>query len=203
HATRLNAEGETSRSYQVLEEARSLVEAEASLAQRWLYTIIYLQGVTALRRGENENCIACRGESSCILPIAPAAVHTNPAGSRLAIQHFTEYLEQFPEDLGVRWLLNVAHMTLGDYPNKVDPRFRIPLDRFLQSEFDIGRFRDVGHLVGVDRLNQAGGAVLDDFDNDGLLDLAVTSLDPTLPMAFYRNTGDGTFEDRSESAGVT
>ena len=33
-------------------------------------------------------------------------------------------------------------------------------------------------MVGVDRFNQAGGAVMDDFDNDGLLDLAVTSFDP-------------------------
>ena len=48
------------------------------MASEWLYTIIYFQGVTALRRGENDNCIMCRGESSCILPIAPAAVHTNP-----------------------------------------------------------------------------------------------------------------------------
>ena len=51
----------------------------------------------------------CRGECSCILPIVPAAVHTNRTGSRLAIQHFTEYLQQFPKDLEVRWLLNVAH----------------------------------------------------------------------------------------------
>ena len=72
-ATLLNAEGEPERSYHVLEEARSLVEAEDRLAQRWLYTLIYLQGVTALRRGENDNCIDCRGDSSCILPIAPEA----------------------------------------------------------------------------------------------------------------------------------
>ena len=74
--------------------------------------------MTALRRGETDNCIMCRGEKSCILPFAPAAVHTNPTGSRLAIRHFTEYLEQFPDDLEVRWLLNLAHMTLGEYPDK-------------------------------------------------------------------------------------
>jgi hypothetical protein len=202
-ATLLNAEGETSRSYQVLEEARSLVQAEARLAQKWHYTIIYLQGVTAMRRGENENCIECRGESSCILPIAPAAVHSNPTGSRLAIGHFTEYLEQFPDDLGVRWLLNLAHMTLGEHPEKVDPRFRLSLDRFRDSEFDIGKFRDIGHLAGVNRFNQAGGAIMEDFDNDGLLDIAVTSVDPTQAMAYYRNQGDGTFVDRSREAGVT
>ena len=44
---------------------------------------------------------------------------------------------------------------------------------------------------------------MEDFDNDGLLDLAVTTYDPTEPMAYYHNKGDGTFEDRTESAGLT
>ena len=125
-----NYEGEPDRSYEVLLEARSVVERADRVAREFLFTIIYFQGVAALRRGENENCIMCRGESSCILPIAPAAVHTNPDGSRLAIRHFTEYLERFPDDLEVRWLLNLAHMTLGEYPDKVDPRFLVSLDRF-------------------------------------------------------------------------
>ena len=112
------ARGKCAGAQEILQEVRSLIEADEKLAREWLYTIIYFQGVTALRRGENENCINCRGESSCILPIAPAAVHTNPAGSRLAIRHFTEYLEQFPDDLEVRWLLNLAHMTLGEYPGQ-------------------------------------------------------------------------------------
>ncbi len=198
-----NYEGEPDRGYEVLQEARSLVEADDRAAHEMLYGIIYLQGVTALRRGENDNCILCRGESSCILPIAPAAVHTKPEGSRLAIRHFTEYLKRFPDDLGVRWLLNLAHMTLGEYPDKVDPRFLVSLDRFRNSEFDIGKFRDVGRLVGVDRFNQAGGAIMDDFDNDGLLDIVMTSFDPTQPMAYYQNKGDGTFGDRSKEAGVT
>jgi hypothetical protein len=197
-----NSEREPGRAYKNLQEARSLIEKDEPLARQFLYTIIYFQGVCAMRRGENENCIECRGESSCILPIAPAAVHTNPAGSRLAIQHFSEYLQQFPDDLEVQWLLNLAHMTLGEHPGKVDPRFLISLDRFRNSEFDIGRFRDIGHLVGLNRFNQAGGAIMDDFDNDGLLDVAVSSFDPTEPFAFYRNKGDGVFEDRSEAAGV-
>jgi hypothetical protein len=198
-----NSEGEPKRSYEALQEVRAMVERMDRLAPDFLYMIIYLQGVAAMRRGENENCIECRGESSCILPIAPAAVHTNPTGSRLAIQHFTEYLEQFPDDLEVRWLLNLAHMTLGEHPDRVNPRFLISLDRFQHSEFDIGKFRDIGHLVGVNRFNQAGGAIMEDFDHDGLLDIVATSFDPTMPMAYYRNKGDGTFEDRSKEAGLT
>ena len=202
-ATFLNSEGEAEKAYQVLEQLRSIVASEDRFAASALGNLIYFQGVTALRRGENDNCIMCRGESSCILPISPAAVHTNPTGSRLAIKHFTEYLDQFPDDLEVRWLLNVAHMTLGEYPDKVDPRYRLNLDRFFHSEFDIGKFRDIGHLVGVNRFNQAGGAIMEDFDNDGLLDIVVTSFDSTQPMSYYRNKGDSTFEDRSQEAGVT
>jgi FG-GAP-like repeat/ASPIC and UnbV len=198
----LNSEGEPDKSYEALAEARAIVESVDSVAREFLYTIIYFQGVTALRRGENDNCIECRGEGSCILPIAPAAVHTKPEGSRLAIRHFTEYLEQFPDDLGARWLLNLAHMTLGEHPEKVDPRYLIPLDRFRNSESDIGAFRDVGHLVGVNRFNESGGAIMEDFDNDGRLDLVVTSFDPTERLAVYWNKGDGTFEERGESAGV-
>jgi hypothetical protein len=196
-------EGEPQRAYDVLTEARSGLDGDPVTARDSLYTLIYFQGVTALRRGETENCVMCRGESSCILPIAPAARHTNPTGSRLAIRHFTEYLDRFPEDLAVRWLLNLAHMTLGEYPDGVDPRYLISLDHFNHSEFDIGKFRDIGHLTKVDRFNEAGGAVMDDFDGDGLLDLATTNFDPSSPMALYRNTGDGTFKECTEAAGLT
>ena len=36
----------------------------------------------------------------------------------------------------------------------------------------------------------------------GLLDIVVTCHDPTEAMAFYRNRGDGTFEDRTVQAGI-
>jgi hypothetical protein len=197
-----NYEGEPNRAYEVLKETRSLLEKDNDSAETALYTVIFFQGVIALRTGETDNCVMCRGESSCILPIAAAAVHTNPTGSRLAIGHFTEYLDQFPDDLEVRWLLNVAHMTLGEHPQKVDRRYLVSLDHYLKSEFDIGKFRDKGQEIGVNRFNQAGGAVMEDFDNDGLLDLAVTTYDPTEHMAYYHNKGDGTYEDRTESAGL-
>ncbi len=201
-ATLLNFDGDASGSYSALAETRGWLEKTDQMAEFGLYSVIFFQGVSALRRGENDNCVMCRGESSCILPISPSAVHTEPTGSRLAIRHFTEYLARFPDDLGVRWLLNLAHMTLGEYPQKVDPRFVVSLDRFLKSEFDIGKFRDIGHAAGVDRFNMAGGAVMEDLDNDGLLDLAITTFDPTVPMALYRNNGDGTFTERTDAAGL-
>jgi hypothetical protein len=188
--------------YETLQEARSTAESDQGLAEKWLFTIIFYQGLNGLRLGENENCLLCRGASSCILPIAPAAVHTKPRGSQLAVKHFSEYLEQFPDDLEAKWLLNLAQMTLGNYPANGDSRFVLSLDRYFHSDLDIGRFRDIAHLAGVDRFNQAGGAIMEDFDNDGLLDLVVTDWDATQNMAFYHNKGDGTFEDRTKEAGL-
>ncbi|WP_165226932.1 CRTAC1 family protein [Aquisphaera insulae] len=203
HAMIMQSEREPGRAYEDLVEARTVASRDETLKSKALATIIYFQGVAAMRRGENENCIDCRGESSCILPIAESAVHRKTSGSETAIRHFTEYLALFPDDQEVRWLLNVAHMTLGTYPEHVDSRYLISLDRFTKSEFDIGRFRDVGAVVGVNKLNQAGAAIMEDFDNDGLLDLAVSSFDPTAPLSIYRNRGDGTFQERGKDAGVS
>ena len=201
-ASFLNFDGEPDKAYAVLAELRQTVEADPVTAEDWLYTVVVYQGVTALRRGETDNCVMCRGETSCILPIAPAAVHTKPEGSRLAVKHFTEYLAEFPDDHDVRWLLNVAHLTLGEHPEKVDPRFVVHLEKYTNAEHSFGKFRDVGHLVGINRFNQAGGAILEDFDGDDRLDIVFTSQDLAAPMVFYRNKGDGTFEDVTEKAGL-
>ncbi|MBI2806481.1 MAG: VCBS repeat-containing protein [Planctomycetes bacterium] len=198
-ASLYHAKGDPASAHKTLEDVETHIRG-TGLEADWLYTVIFYKGMTALRMAENDNCVMCRGESSCIFPINPAAVHTNPTGSRLAVRHFTEYLRRFPDDLEVKWLLNLAHMTLGEHPDKVNPRHRLLFDAFGKSEFDIGQFRDVGHLVGVNRLNQSGGAIMEDFDNDGLLDLVVTSWAPDEPMAYYRNKGDGTFENRTKAA---
>jgi hypothetical protein len=203
NALLLNFEGRPREALSELEAARTIVESDPRLSAEWLYTVIYFQGATALRCGENENCIMCRGESSCILPIAPAAVHTNRSGSQAAVGFFTEYLAQFPDDLGARWLLNLAHMTLGEHPDGVDPGYRMDVAPAGDAAVTIGRFRDIGERVGVNRLNLAGGGIMDDFDRDGLLDLVTTSMDPCQSMAWFRNRDGDTFEDRTAAAGCS
>src|SRR5438093_8277981 len=100
-ASQFMYEGQPSEAYQVLDEARSVAKSSPELEQEWLYTIAFFQGVAGMRRGENENCLECRGEGACIFPIGSTAVHTKPEGSRLAIRHFTEYLGELPEDQAV------------------------------------------------------------------------------------------------------
>ena len=105
-------------------------------------------GIVAMRRGEIENCLECVGPSSCIFPIAREAVHRNQAGSREAIRWFSLYLESSPRDLRVLWLLNIAYMTLGEYPEKVPSQYLIPIE-FFRSAADVGRFTNVASLVGL------------------------------------------------------
>ncbi len=137
-------EGEPKPAYDELARARALAESDPDVSAQLLSMTMFLQGVAGLRRGETENCVECRGEGSCIFPIVPQAVHKIPAGSRLAIQHFTEYLHRHPDDLVVQWLLNLAYMTLGEYPGQVPPEYLLPLKRFRdESEHGIGRFRDI------------------------------------------------------------
>ena len=193
-------EGEFAAAAAALEQARALVEGDPRLHDQ-LPTILFYQGLAALRRGETENCVECPCTSSCIFPIDARAIHQQPDGSRQAIRYFTEYLRHQPDDLGVRWLMNVAAMTLGEYPAGVPPAFLIPPETF-RSEFTIGPFTDIAAQVGITRLHPAGGAIMDDFDGDGLLDLVETTWDPTQPMAFSRNRGDGTFADSTAGSGL-
>ncbi len=162
-----------------------------------------LRGVLALRRGELDNCIACLGPSSCIFPIAPEAVHERQAGSREAIRYFAEYLRDRPDDVRVRWLLNLAYMTVGEYPEKVPADQLIPIDHF-RSTLDPGHFANVAPTAGltVRGPNQAGGAVFDDFTGDRLPDLMTTSLDSDRGASFFINHGEGKFEEHSSSAGL-
>ncbi len=162
-----------------------------------------VMGIIALRRGEIENCLECLGPSSCIFPITREAVHQNQAGSREAVRWFTTYLGESPGDLRVIWLLNIAYMTLGEYPDKVPPKYRIPIEPF-RSEIDVGRFENVAPLVGLGTRgpNLAGGSIFDDFTGDGLPDLFTTSFDADLGASLFINRGDGAFEDRSAAAGL-
>ena len=69
-----------------------------------------------LRRGEVSNCLANHNPESCIMPVRGGGRHLDPAGSQRAIELYTLLLRAFPDDLQSRYLLNLAHQTLGSYP---------------------------------------------------------------------------------------
>ena len=156
--------------------------------------------VAYLRLGETQNCLAHRNPDSCIFPIRGGGVHREPAHLRKAIEYLTEILAKRPDHLTARWLLNLAHMTVGDTPEKVSEHLRIPLDAF-DSRKDFPRFRDVAGDLGLNTVSLSGGAIAEDFDGDDWLDIVVSDWSPDGQLRYFRNMGDGTFTERTEEAG--
>jgi hypothetical protein len=77
---------------------------------------------------------------------------------------------------------------------------------FLFENDGMGKFEDMGLIVGVAydiHGDEQGsmGSVFGDYDNDGLLDLYVTSYQTQL-ATLYRNLGDGLFEDVTRLTGA-
>ena len=137
-----------------------------------------------------------------ILPIAGGGVHRDKEPARAAAAVYEEMLRIGPGDRTAMYLLNVAHQMIGDWPGGVPEPFRIPPSRFASDEA-FPRFEDMAEKLGVAVVGHAGGVVMDDLDNDGNLDLMISSSGQYDNVKLLINRGDGTFEDRTEAAGLT
>jgi tetratricopeptide (TPR) repeat protein len=121
--------------------------------------------------------------------------------SRRAIEHFLSYLKERPDDHEVRWLLNLAYMTIGRYPDSVPPAYLIPPSALGSTE-DVGWFRDVAPQAGLNVVATAGGVIVDDFAGTGRFDVITSNFDSCGPMHYFRNNGDGSFTERTSAAGL-
>lgn len=167
-----------------------------------LQMMLYEAGVAWLRVAETENCVHCSNGDSCLLPIRGGGLHSAPRGSRQAANYFREYLMMVPDGVRAQWLLNIACMTLNEYPQGVEERYRLPESAFADdSKFP--RFHNVASAIGLDTFNCAGGVVTEDFDDDGLLDVLTSAWEPSGQIRYFRNTGTGRFEEQTEQSGLT
>jgi hypothetical protein len=180
---------------------RLLAENGGQLDERTRAELRLRKGMAFFRLGEQENCLATHNADSCVFPLKPKAFHLLPRGSRGAIAMFSAHLAEYPNDFGTRWLLNLAHMTLGEYPDKVNPEYLIAAEKFA-SEHEMPRFFDVSDGLGIDANDLAGGCIVDDFDNDGFYDLVISAWDMKGQLRYFRNNGNGKFTDRTSEAGL-
>ena len=74
------------------------------------------------------------------------------------------------------------------------------LNRLYRNRGD-GTFEDVTGRAGVGDPGRALGVAFGDADHDGDLDLIVANRDPDGGLVFYRNRGDGTFDEATDPAG--
>jgi tetratricopeptide (TPR) repeat protein len=171
----------------------------------WLGSNLFRLGAAYLRLGESQNCALHAGATNCILPLRGESLHRMQEPSTLAIATFAQVLKAEPNTslgLSTRWLLNIAHMTLGTYPQQVPDALLIP-PQYFESEEPFPRFSNVAPKLGLDGFNLSGGAIADDFDNDGYLDLVVSTSDTSGQMRYFHNDGDGRFSDYTARAGLT
>mgnify|MGYP003378058082 CR=1 FL=1 len=129
------------------------------------------------------------------------AQHKDEWGAGKAIEVYTRILDNYAADLSSRWLLNIAYMQIGEYPDKVPAAYLIPPESF-KTEFETPRFNNIAGNLGVDYADMCGSIIMEDFNNDGYTDIFQGGWGLNEQVHYLINKGDGSFEDVSEKAGL-
>jgi len=194
--------GRGERSIETLEALVKFIEPHLNTVPQNIQAAIHQDlGLAYLRLGEQENCIGMHNALSCNFPLHGDAIHKKMRGAEGAVREYTRALELNPGSNLCQWMLNLAYQQLGRYPQDVPKQWLAPPKSF-DSEYDIGFFPDMAGIAGVHAMELSGGAIVEDFDGDGLLDIMISSSGPLDPMHFFHNNGDGTFTDRTKEAGL-
>jgi len=160
-----------------------------------------LLAITHFRHGEETNCLDGHNAESCIMPIRGAGIHRNKNNAEIAINIYKSLLEKNPKDYVYRWLINLAYMVKGGYPDKVPHRWLIP-QLTPSDSITFPEFTEIAESAGLDHISLAGGSIADDFDGDGLMDIMVSSWGLDNQLHYFKNMGNSGFEDQTESANL-
>ncbi len=197
--------GDTQEAIEEFNSVLTMLESvNDSLRLAYLPSTLELLALSYLRLGEQQNCLLNHTSASCLLPIRDEGIHTLPEGSEKAIEIYQEILQKWQTDnMEVRWLLNIAYMTLGKHPEDVPKEWLIPA-KALESKYDIKTFADIAPQAGLaDEFGLSGGSITEDFNNDGFIDIVASSWGLNDQLHYYENNGDGTFTKSTKEAGLT
>ena len=195
---------------QLTQAGKLLSRLQGQLSPLMANQTLFRLGVAYMRQGETQNCCPnqigiANNPDSCILPLRDGGIHTQQDSSLQAITYLTEVLRnttvELPLHLEARWLLNIAYMTVGGYPEQVPKPYLLPPEAF-QSAEAMPRFANIAPHLGLDTFDLSGGAIIDDFDNDNYLDIVVSTWEPAGQIRFFRNNQNGTFSEQTKQAGL-
>ena len=192
-------EGELSGALPHFEEALKFATAGVPDART---TVEEMLALTHFHKAEMDNGVFRGPGEMCLIPSPSGRAFAKTDDIEKAIAHLLNYLQQKPDELEVRWLLNLAYMMAGKYPEAVPPRYLIPPPAFASAE-DVGRFVDVAPQVGLNVFASAGGVIVDDFAGTGRFDVMTSNFYSCGPLHYFGNNGDGTFADRTAAAGLS
>lgn len=193
--------GDTKKTIDILDKIFSDPDY-GSMSEKEKSKIVFMQAVSLLRYGEQLNCISNHVAESCILPIASAAFYTEKEATQKSFDLFKEIISKDKENLDAMFLLNVAAMNLGMYPDGVPAELRIDPAKFAEDP-SIPKLNNIAITLGLDMITSSGGVCVDDFNNDGFLDIVASSWFLTDQVRFFINNGHGTFSDNTEIANLT
>src|SRR4051812_40984424 len=202
-ASALLMEGRSEESLLVLTNLqREMRSGRTSISPKDRRQVRILEGLASLRLGEEQNCIEHHNPDSCLLPIQGGGKHSEEQAAENAEEIFLGLARQKTNDLATRWLLNIAAMQIGKYPDGVPAALRIPPSIF-DSETTFPKFPEIARQVGLGVDDMAGGTIVEDFDGDGLLDVMLSSWATLGQCRLYKNLGNGRFEEVTAQAGLT
>ena len=120
-------------------------------------------------------------------------------GSVKAIEFFKFLLAEDPSDYESRYLLNLAYNTLGKYANVLPSELRI--NSPLLSQPGSRMVKDIAIHEGLATTGLAGGVIADDFNQDGRIDLAISSWDMQTSLQLFLNLASG-WQEVTQPAGL-
>lgn len=161
-----------------------------------------VRALALLRMGEVVNCINNHSGQSCIMPIKGSGVHEILGPVQQAIREYEELLDFDSNDLQSRWFLNLCYQAIGTYPDSVPVQYLISPEVFA-SEVEFPVFPNISMETGVAVNNHAGGASIEDFNNDGWLDIFTTGYSLGEQSKLFLNDGKGVFIDKTVEYGLS
>ena len=170
--------------------------------KEFISSVLDLLAITNLRLGEEINCLDDHNKESCIIPIRGSGVHRNKSGSSRAIQIYSELLSENPNDFVYRWLLNLAYMLRGDYPENVPKKWVIP-QLSPSDSIVFPEFNEIASDIGLDHISLAGGSIAEDLDQDGDIDILVSSWGSDNQIQLFINDGTGNYKNYTDKANLT
>ena len=159
-------------------------------------------GIAYLHKSEMDNDVYRNPGDRCIFPPRASVSYDKTAASEKAIEFLSKYLQRHPDATDGKWEINLAYMTLGKYPAGVPKQYLIPPSAFDSPE-DVPRFRDVAPDAGINTYSMSGGLIVDDFENNGQLDIVTSDFGQCAPMHYFHNNGDGSFSDHTAQSGLS
>src|SRR5271154_3350645 len=187
---------------QAIEEWQAAYKIAASQLAAAMPDLEEALGIAYLHKSEMDNDVYRHPGDRCIFPPRTNQSYAKPAASEKAIEYLLKYLQRKPDALDIKWLLNLAYMTIGKYPSGVPAQYLIAPSIFESTE-DVGRFVDVAPAAGLNLYSMSGGLIVDDFEQNGLFDVVTSDFGQCAPMHYFHNNGDGTFSDRTAQAGLS